>query len=485
MSLLHARRESSSFLPTQHASSRSGRGQYASVSSLVDVEAIGVEHPAQVFLARLGLLEQVIFCVGLPVFTLLTLAGAVAESNLDFLFILLVGATGFVTATWFSSSVDTEHLHRTAFSRTPVQSQSSILTRKKLTAVALQLAFVTCQLTFPTPLSQLTVRLLPSIARSSSLVASSVPLVAMFGVAAVWGQLERVAGWVAGGVVRGLGGLGGLVSRSERDVGSIEHGQDVKLELEERETLALTNETLSKYESGDYGSHRHHVTVAARAMTNHSRAESDMSISPHESWSSLSSGELSGMPSPTGVVREVQLRPLDQKGLNAKVKVVSAYDAGLEEAYLQAMGVSHPSGQRQDDTIYLFKYDVAGVADDRDGGNRDLDRREAEVGDRRGAELVREDAAACNRERAMDANTPSTGCLFVHKKLSPIKTKASDVQRTAPYRPLLRTLIQSSKDGVKRDHRHIPAVRSVAKGEGEERMEGIRMLPTGIAVASK
>jgi len=75
MSLLHARRESSSFLPTQHASSRSGRGQYASVSSLVDVEAIGVEHPAQVFLARLGLLEQVIFCVGLPVFTLLTLAG--------------------------------------------------------------------------------------------------------------------------------------------------------------------------------------------------------------------------------------------------------------------------------------------------------------------------------------------------------------------------------------------------------------------------
>jgi len=75
MSLLHARRESSSFLPTQHASNRSGRGQYASVSSFVDVAAIGVEHPAQVFLARLGLLEQVIFCVGLPVFTLLTLAG--------------------------------------------------------------------------------------------------------------------------------------------------------------------------------------------------------------------------------------------------------------------------------------------------------------------------------------------------------------------------------------------------------------------------
>lgn len=330
-----------------------------------------------------------------------------------------------------------------------MQSQSSILTRKKLTAVALQLAFVTCELTFPTPLSQLTVRLLPSIAQSSSLVASSVPLVAMFGVAAVWGQLERVAGWVAGGVVRGLGGLGGLVSRSKRDVGSIEHGQDVKLELEEREKLALTNETLSKHESGDYGSNRHHIHVAAHAMTNHSRAESETSISPHESWSSLSSGELSGMPSPTGVVREVQLRPLDQKGLNAKVKVVSAYDAGLEEAYLQAMGVSHPSGQRQDDTIYLFKYDVAGVADDRD---------------------------LMNEQKS---------CLFVHKKLSPIKTKASDVQRTAPYRPLLRTLIQSSKDGVKRDHRHIPAVRSVAKGEGEERMEGVRMLPTGIAVASK
>lgn len=56
---------------------------------------------------------------------------------------------------------------------------------------------------------------------------------------------------------------------------------------------------------------------------------------------------------------------------------------------------------------------------------------------------------------------------FVHKKLRPIKTKLENVQQQGNYRPLLRTLIQRSKE------KHIPAVRSVAN----EKIDGIRMLP--------
>ena len=274
----------------------------------------------------------------------------------------------------------------------------------------------------------------------------------MFGVAAAWGQLERLLGAVAGVVVGAVGAIGAR----ERTA------------MERTASLALTNESLSKYASGEYGGHVAPSNNAARApVSNHTRAESDMSISPHESWSSHSSGELSGMPSPTGVVR------CDDRGLcvgkELNVKTISAYDSGLDQAYLLAMGAGTEQ-HRQDDTIYLFKYDVAGVAGAREGACDD----------------GKDDAEMFDRNRAMHANTPSKGCLFVHKKLSPIKTRVVDPRVTAPYRPLLRTLIQQSKgkDGVKRDHRHIPAVRSVAKGEGEGRMEGMRMLPTGLTMAT-
>ena len=199
----------------------------------------------------------------------------------------------------------------------------------------------------------------------------------------------------------------------------------------------LTNESLSKYARGDYrGATSDH---AHEPLPHHYRGESYSSISPHESWSSQTSEELSNdAASPTGVVREA--RKPGQKG-PPSITTVNAHDAGLERAYLEAMGRTSglqanigPEGIVQDDTIYLFKYDVSGVED--------------------------------------TAEQTDQGCLFVHKKLSPIKTKVADVRVNATYRPLLRTLIQQGKDT-----RHIPAVRSVAKGEGEARVEGIRMLP--------
>lgn len=89
----------------------------------------------------------------------------------------------------------------------------------------------------------------------------------------------------------------------------------------------------------------------------------------------------------------------------------------LEKAYLAAM--SNPA---QDDSIYLIKYDISGEEE----------------------------------------------YYFVHKKLKPIRTKVEDV-RQGNYRPLLRTLIQQSKD----THQHIPAVRNIARAN----LDGIRMLP--------
>jgi hypothetical protein len=90
---------------------------------------------------------------------------------------------------------------------------------------------------------------------------------------------------------------------------------------------------------------------------------------------------------------------------------------GLEKAYLAAM-----SNPIQDDSIYLIRYDISGEEE----------------------------------------------YYFVHKKLKPIRTKVEDV-RQSNYRPLLRTLIQQSKD----TQQHIPAVRNIARAN----LDGIRMLP--------
>lgn len=94
---------------------------------------------------------------------------------------------------------------------------------------------------------------------------------------------------------------------------------------------------------------------------------------------------------------------------------------GLEKAYFAAMKTE----KDHDDAVYLYKFEIL------------------------------------SQEEGMEY-------FFVHKKLSPIKTKIEDT-RHAQYRPLLRTLIQQSKD----KHQNIPAIRSVAK----ENMEGMCMLP--------
>lgn len=95
---------------------------------------------------------------------------------------------------------------------------------------------------------------------------------------------------------------------------------------------------------------------------------------------------------------------------------------GLEKAYFTAM----KTNKSHDDAIYLYKFEIL------------------------------------SQEEGMEY-------FFVHKKLSPIKTKIEDT-RQAQYRPLLRTLIQQSKE----KHQNIPAMRGVAK---ENIVEGMCMLP--------
>lgn len=98
------------------------------------------------------------------------------------------------------------------------------------------------------------------------------------------------------------------------------------------------------------------------------------------------------------------------------------HDQGLEKAYIAAMKTK----LEHDDAVYLYKYEIL------------------------------------SQEEGMEY-------FFVHKKLSPIKTKIEDT-RQANYRPLLRTLIQQSKN----KHQNIPAVRNVAK----DRMDGMCMVPS-------
>lgn len=346
------------------------------------------------------------------------------ESNVDFLSIVLIAAAGLSAVSAFGSwSGDGFGEQRTVFSRTT--NTSRLCSQKGLAAVTLQLAFLTSELALNTPLSRLASRVLS--VSPVGLVSHLAPVGAMFGIAAVWGQLERIGGIVVG-ILR--------LDRAGKDCRGLECGVSPTVSPA---VTTLTNESLSKYNSGE---HAGAVNAnSCEAVAQHGRAESYSSISPHESWSSQSSGDLSnGMPSPTGVVREAG--NVGQKA-GPSITTVNAYDAGLERAYMEAMGLKsdghtsdgrRPSGE--DGTIYLFKYDVAGVED--------------------------------------SVEQTDQGCLFVHKKLSPIKTRVADVAVTATYRPLLRTLIQQGKD---KDCRHIPAVRSVARGEGEARVEGMRMLP--------
>lgn len=347
---------------------------------------------------------------------------AIVESNGDFLSFVLIAAAGFSAVSAFGPwGADGIGEQRTVFSRTVQQSKFSA--QKKVAAVALQVAFLTSELTQITPLSRLAsvvLRVSPT-----GLLSHLAPIGTMFGIAAAWGQLERVGEMVVRALGLHSGGKNGY-----------SHEAGISPAVSPSVT-SLTNESLSKYARADFrgvaGGHGHNQ------LPHHGRAESYSSISPHESWSSHTSEELSNdTASPTGVVREAK-NP-GQKTAPA-IKTVNAHDAGLERAYLEAMGrgagVEAKDGHGrivQDDTIYLFKYDVAGVED--------------------------------------SPEQTDQGCLFVHKKLSPIKTKVADVRVNATYRPLLRTLIQQGKDT-----RHIPAVRSVAHGEGDARVEGIRMLP--------
>jgi hypothetical protein len=347
---------------------------------------------------------------------------AIVESNGDFLSFVLIAAAGFSAVSAFGPwGADGVGDQRTVFSRTIQPSKFSAL--KKIAAIALQIAFVTSELKLNTPLSRLASVVLS--VSSAGLLSHLAPMGAIFGLAAAWGQLERVGGMVVGALGLHWGGKNGCDSEA-----------GISPAVSPAVT-SLTNESLSKYARADFrgtaGGHVHDP------QPYHRRAESYASISPHESWSSHTSEELSNdTASPTGVVREA--RHLGQKGVPS-ISTVNAHDAGLERAYLEAMGCSQGAQTKdglgrivQDDTIYLFKYDVAGLEE--------------------------------------SADQTHQGCLFVHKKLSPIKTKVADVRVNATYRPLLRTLIQQGKDT-----RHIPAVRSVAKGEGEARVEGVRMLP--------
>lgn len=123
---------------------------------------------------------------------------AIVESNGDFLSFVLIAAAGFSAVSAFGPwGADGIGEQRTVFSRTVQQSKFSA--QKKVAAVALQVAFLTSESTQITPLSRLAsvvLRVSPT-----GLLSHLAPIGAMFGIAAAWGQLERVGEMV----VRALG----------------------------------------------------------------------------------------------------------------------------------------------------------------------------------------------------------------------------------------------------------------------------------------
>lgn len=98
--------------------------------------------------------------------------------------------------------------------------------------------------------------------------------------------------------------------------------------------------------------------------------------------------------------------------------------------------------------------------------------RETDLGKKMPQGRMEEDACRhleglCFVEFTIDTNETF---FFVHRNLRPIKTKLEDC-RDAHYRPLLRTLIQESKER----HGHlIEPIRQITNGD----VEGIRMIPT-------
>lgn len=267
----------------------------------------------------------------------------------DFLYFVLIGLAGFLSVTGYPSD---------SFLASSRHSPGL-----KLLSGLLQLLWVVSEVSLETPLWKLTSHLLPL--QGSSIFLKLIPVIAMVGMSTVLHQINS------------------LRNRILRRPSSSDTSTNPSLAL--GEIQAIQSQTWNNTEF------------------NVSRANIIDDSSPHDSFSSDSSGDLSaGLPSPTGFYKDDQY-------------------IGLEKAYIAAMS----SKEKYDDALYLYKYEIL-----------------------------------CEEE--------GMECLFVHKKLSPIKTRIED-NRQANYRPLLRSLIQQSKD----KYHNIPAVRSVAK----DNMEGIRMLP--------
>ena len=108
------------------------------------------------------------------------------ESNGDFLSFVLIAVAGFSAVSAFGPwSADGIEEQRTVFSRSTATSKFSA--QKKIAAVALQAAVVTSELTLRTPLSRLASVLLR--VSPTGLLSHTVPIGAMFGIAAAWEQL--------------------------------------------------------------------------------------------------------------------------------------------------------------------------------------------------------------------------------------------------------------------------------------------------------
>ncbi|WPT11344.1 hypothetical protein PSENEW3n2_00000783 [Picochlorum sp. SENEW3] len=295
-------------------------------------------------LRRVGKIQSVIFCIGLPVLAILSAVGVVRELEWDFVSLVLIGFTGFASLKAFpeGGAVGSSKSHPLCI---------------KAAALLLQICFIACQVVIRTPLTKITSILL-SI-ESSSLVVKIAPVSVMVGFASLLHCIQKFTGRSA------------------------------------NRPLSLTKDALREQTLvGDDSSLWSGVRL--------DRVASEEELSPFCSYSSTSSGDLSsGLPSPTGFCDD---RDTGKDGL------VEAYRAATSKKL-----------EGNDDTVYLLKFDSG----------------------------------------------HGESYYFVHKKLRPIKTKLESVQQQGNYRPLLRTLIQRSKE------KHIPAVRSVAN----EKIDGVRMLP--------
>ncbi len=275
---------------------------------------------------------------------LLNIYAVVRELEWDFVSLVLIGFTGFVSLKAFpeNGAVGSSKLQPLCL---------------KACALLLQVCFIACQVVVKTPLTKIVSSTL-SI-DPSSVTGKIAPLSLMVGFASVLHWIQKFTG-------RSVNRPSSLTRDALRE-------------------QSLIND---------------HSSLWSCAPLD--RVASEEELSPYCSYSSTSSGDLSsGLPSPTGICDD------KDPGKDA-----------LDEAYRAATAKKL---ETHDDTVYLLKFD-SGYGET---------------------------------------------YYFVHKKLRPIKTKLENVQQQGNYRPLLRTLIQRSKE------KHIPAIRSVAN----EKIDGIRMLP--------